>query len=83
MEELDPIIRELGTSALRPQELCSCTSQTHTHTLAYNRHIGLILVVILVLLLVTQQTFLWPTILIQSLAITVSAPVTFTRKRTK
>jgi hypothetical protein len=68
--EVDPIIRDLGVSALqtRPQETCSST-----HHLRY-KHMGLILVLTLVLMLASQKIFLWPSLLPQLLAITVSAP---------
>lgn len=80
MEELDPIIRDLGNYALKTKESCSCTS--HTHTLKYS-HMGLLLVLTLVLMLVLQETFLLkiPSIM---LTITVNLPlVYYFKERTK
>ncbi len=79
MEELDPIIRDLGASAiaLRPQESCSCTSRA----LKYNSNMGLLIILILVLMLANQKILIWPNILSQLLAITVSAPFLIKRKR--
>jgi hypothetical protein len=79
MEELDPIIRDLGASASRPQELVSCTS--HTHTLKY-KTMGLFLILVLVLMLAAQETLLWTNILPLLLTITVSASF-ITEKRTE
>ena len=81
MEELDPIIRDLGASAiaLRPQESCSCTS----HALKYNSNMGLLIILTLVLMLAAQKILIWPTTLSLLLTITVSAPFAYIKKRSK
>lgn len=84
MEELDPIIRDLGNYALKTKESCSRTSNFHTHTLKY-RHMGLLLVLTLVLMFISQGTFLLLKIPSIMLAITVNLPLVnyFVKKRTK
>ena len=79
MEELDPILKDLGASALRPQETCSCTS----HTLKYKKNMGLLLILTLVLILAFQVTSGWA-LLPNLLTITVSSSTILSAtKRTK
>ncbi|MFA5258951.1 MAG: hypothetical protein WC979_03475 [Candidatus Pacearchaeota archaeon] len=67
MEKIDPIIKDLGASAmaLRLQESCTCSRVSY-------KHVGLFLILILVLVLASQRTFIFPAIVPQLLAILVS-----------
>lgn len=70
MEQIDPIIRDLGASAmvLRPQESCNCSRVSY-------KHVGLFVILVLVLILASQRTFIFPAIVPQLLAILVSTPL--------
>jgi len=81
--ELDPIIKDLGASALalRPQESCSC--KPSSNPLSY-KSMGLFLILILFLILANSGNFLWSIIPMSILAITASSPkFSFKRKREK
>ncbi len=81
MVEIDPIIKDLGASvsALRPQESYSCTN----HSLSMYKNMGLLIILFLVLVLTFQKSFIWPSILPQTLLTSVFVLSHFTRKRTK
>lgn len=71
--EIDPIIRDLGASALalRLQESYSCTQ--NSHHLKYT-NMGLLVIFVLVLILAAQASLLLPSIISSILAITVRTP---------
>jgi hypothetical protein len=77
--EIDPIIKDLGASAmaLRHQESCNCNRVSY-------KHVGLFVILVLVLMLASQRTFIFPAIVPQLLAVLVSAPfVNNKEKRSK
>lgn len=74
--EIDSIIKDLGASAiaLRPQESCNCNKINY-------KHMGFLIILILVLVLASQRTFIYPSIILQSLAIIVSTPFIINKEK--
>jgi len=68
MERIDPIIKDLGASAMafRHQESGNCNKVSY-------KHVGLFVILVLVLILASQRTFIFPDIIPQILTILVSA----------
>jgi hypothetical protein len=81
--ELDPVIKDLSTSALnlKPQESDQCAKRFSPS----HKSLGILLVLLLVLLLMSQASIcIWPSITpLFVLAITASTNPVFQRKRTK
>jgi len=79
MEQIDPIIKDLGASAmaLGPKESCNCSKVSY-------KHVGLFVILVLVLILASQRSFIFPSVVPQLLAILVSAPfANIIKKRSK
>jgi len=79
--ELDPIVRDLGTSALalRPQESCSCKPLKTLNC----KTMGLFVILILFLILSISGNLLWSMIPFQILTITVRPPKTIVKEKEK
>ena len=82
-EQLDPIIMDLGKSALcaEPQE---SYSRSLCHTYLSCKNMGLLVLLVLALFLIPERILVWPIVVSQLLVITASPPPLLkVRKRQK
>lgn len=67
MNQLDPIILDLGKSAM-PQETCE------SRTLLSSKNMGMLVLLVLALFLTTSKIMIWPEVVFSTLFITYSPP---------